>query len=156
MIRKILKTGDFVSEKRYFYIYNIVLLAISIGIFLYPFIMPYLSQYKVFEISHIIENAYDIKSPTDGVATDILNFVKSFPFFYKVNWNNPITPLFILILITNIIYRTYTIIHHMVNNDLSATKYKEKISKDVIICAVIVLTYYIINLIYWFIRYYVI
>ncbi len=142
-------------EKKYFYAYNIILLAITIGIFIYPFLMPYLSQYRVFEVSHMVEEAYNIKSPTDGVATDIHNFVINFPFFYKVSWNNPITPLFILILITNIIYRIFTIFYHILNKDLTRAEYKQKVFKDVVVCAIIVLSYFIINFICWFIRYYI-
>ncbi len=142
------------KERKYFYIYNIILLGVTIGIFVYPFLMPYLSRYEIFEASHKVEEVLNIKSPTDGVATDIRNFVASFPFFYQVSWNNPITPLFIIILTANIFYRMWTITYYIIKDDLDAESYKEKISKDVIVCTVVVLSYYVINLICWFIRYF--
>ncbi len=131
------------------------MILVGIGIFVYPFLMPHLSQFEVFETSHKVEEAYNMKMPTDGIATDIKNFVVTFPLIYKVRWNNPITPLFIAIIITATVYRIYSVIYYSIHPLSDNDEYKSRVSKDAIYFVSAVGIFFVINLVVWFIRYYV-
>ncbi len=95
------------SDKNIYYFYNTIIILSFIGVLIFPFMMPTLQQHAIFDTSHKVENATGIMSPTDGVATDIKDFVvKGFNIF-SVDYRNVMTPVFLIILILNIIVRPF-------------------------------------------------